>query len=274
MNKKNTLEQIKDISKYSENISFQVIANFLLEKYMVLEKYTIFDISKNTSTSPSTVTRFCKRLGLNGFKSLNISLKLENQYLQTINLKNQEFNFSSEANSIDKLADITKLSLEKTAKINRVAIMKAKEVIENSKNIFMFAKGGNIFLVHLFIDWLLRVNLRTFFSQDTDQQLAYSNIINESDCVLIISYSLSSSFFEKIITKLNQKNIRKIIITRNDVSNLISKDDIVIRIGENESIIENRQSSELTVLFILKSIFHALLNKERISKLIKSDNLI
>ncbi|AHI53010.1 MurR/RpiR family transcriptional regulator [Spiroplasma culicicola] len=272
MNKKSILDQIREIARYSENVSFQVIANFIIKNYMVLEKYTIFDVSKKTSTSPATVTRFCKYLGLNGYKTLNISLKFENQYMETFDVQNNDFGLSNEISLIEKLKEFTQLSLHNTTNINQNSLMKAKIIIEKSQNIFMFAKGGNIFLVHLFIDWLLRINLKTFFSQDTDQQMAYSNIIAKNDCALIISYSLSSNFFERIIKKLNDKGIQKIIITRNDVSNLISKDDVVIKIAENESIIENRQSSEVTTLFILKAIFHMLLNKDRINKLISSDN--
>lgn len=266
---KNIIKEIREIQKYSDNISFKIIAEFILDNAEQLNKYTIFDISKKTATSASTITRFCKKIGLQGFKGLP-ELITDNLRHRQI-LESQDKDIYEQIGHLNKFYFVTTKSIENTHINNELAIKRAVELLKKSADTFLYTKGGNIFLAHLFVQWSMRVNKKAFFSSDSDQQKAYTKIMTKNDVAIIISYSLESEYCETIVKNLNDKDISKIFITKNINSKLITSKDVILEIGENESTIEGRSSGEISTLFLLKALFLGLLDKKNEGKLIETD---
>lgn len=65
----------KKLTKREQDISKQVIS----EKVMVHKK-SISDLSKILNTSASSINRWCKKLGYEGFKDLQASLKMQSEF--------------------------------------------------------------------------------------------------------------------------------------------------------------------------------------------------
>lgn len=260
------LSLISNIAKHSDNVSYQNVAKFILENLETISKFSIFDIAKKTSTSPSTITRFCKHIGLDGFKQLGTIIALESKF---ISYEKSDTNPKRDNNNGEKLFDVITSSLNESIVGIENNIERLKKFFNNKKRIFLFGKGGNIFLIHLFLDWITRIDYNGYFSSDVDQQLAYSNLVKEEDIVLIVSYSLSSGFYEKLFKNIKSKNV--LIITKNVNSPLLSGNEIVFKIGNNESLIKKRHNGEITTLFLLKIIFNSLLEGNELNKLIQNE---
>lgn len=257
---------IKNIQKYSEqteNISFYSIANFIIININNINNFSISSIAKLTNTSPSSVTRFCKKIGLKGFKALSTIINVEREYKINHDIHNTH-------NVDKKYLDLTQKlvfdSLNEAINRNIDSFEKAACILKNSKRIFIFCKGDNISLSSTFVNLLVRMEFNVLYSYDTDQQITYSKNVTKSDTVIIISYSLSSSFFEKIFDHLN-KEAKFIYITKNLHSEFIIRDNVILEMGQNENIIRNSYSSEMSTSLIFKVLIHSLLDDNTIETL-------
>lgn len=264
------MEQIKYYSHNLDNVSFKAIADFILKHTSNLSSFTIFKVAKDTNTSPSSVTRFCKKIGLTGYKSLSAMIEVENKYkdvnvIRTIKNDVKEKYFIS-------TSDIVLRSVLKVNNNAQDSIHKASNLIKKAKKIYIFGKGGNRYLIKMFVGWMMRIDYDVIFSGDTDNQRSYSHKVDDKDIMLVISYSLSSSFI-KYIMENRAEGVKTIFLTNNRYSNLILDYDPVILMGHNESIIEDSYSSEISTIFILKLLFHSLLDEKIIRLQYKTSEL-
>ena len=58
---------VEEITEYSSIDSY--IAQYILHNHEIIPDMTIFDIAKACNTSPSTITRFCKRVNNSNLRS-------------------------------------------------------------------------------------------------------------------------------------------------------------------------------------------------------------
>ena len=71
---------VEEITEYSSTDSY--IAQYILHNHEKIPDMTIFDIAKACNTSPSTITRFCKRVNNSSFKELKEDVIVYNEFLQ------------------------------------------------------------------------------------------------------------------------------------------------------------------------------------------------
>lgn len=71
---------VEEITEYHSTDSY--IAQYILHNHEKIPNMTIFDIAKACSTSPSTITRFCKRVNNSNFKELKEDIIVYNEFLQ------------------------------------------------------------------------------------------------------------------------------------------------------------------------------------------------
>ncbi|AKU79758.1 Putative transcriptional regulator, RpiR family protein [Spiroplasma turonicum] len=253
---KSILNQINQIAKHSDNISFKVIAEFIGNNFENLDNYTIFDVSKLTNTSASTITRFCKKIGLTGYKSLYWTIQTHKKIMDEQNEAPYE-----EVRCM--LTDVVVNSINGAAFYSKNRIERIVNSINEAKNIYIFGTGNDSFLIHLFINWLIKINLKTFYVADLTCQQSFTEIINSNDIAIVISYSLKENDYSNIIEKLNYKNINTLIITNENENELIKNKDLTLKLPVNESINKSNDESYFAVLYYLRIIYYKLLELNR-----------
>ncbi|AKX34164.1 GntR family transcriptional regulator [Spiroplasma litorale] len=257
---KNILNQINQIAKHSDNISFKIIAEFIVNNFEDLDSYTIFDVSKLTNTSASTITRFCKKLGLSGYKSLYWTIQTHKKMVELQNEAPYEevqcLMTENIINSISGSACISKHKIEEIVKL-----------INDAKNIFIFGVGDDSFLIHLFINWVIRLNLKTFYTNDLTCQNSFTEIISDKDIAILISYSFENKEINNIAKKINEKNINVITITNDEINPIIKNKDHVLKLPMNESVNKTLDECYFSKLYYLRVIYYKLLelNKNKVS---------
>lgn len=268
------MNKIEDFINSTENVSFNSIAKFIKVNYDKMDNYTIFMVSKMTNTSPSSVTRFCKKIGLSGYKSLAVVLKIENSYKT---LSQKAVSYSARVNGkivndyYGQTREVVYKSLVDVSEKNKDKIEMASELIKEANSIYIFGKGGNRNMIKMFTNWMVKLGKHIIFSGDVDQQLVYAKNVQDNDLIIIVSYSLSSNFIEKLYNRI-EHDIKKIVITKNLYSKLAIESNLVLEMGNNENIIDGTYSSEISTLFIFKALFHSLLDDKTI-KMLKFSSL-
>ena len=133
---------VEEITEYHSTDSY--IAQYILHNHEKIPNMTIFDIAKACSTSPSTITRFCKRVNNSNFKELKEDIIVYNEFLQDeINNKCIKNNKKIISSSIldEYFYTLNKSFIETKKVIDEKKLIKAVNWIEEAKGIYVFGSS-------------------------------------------------------------------------------------------------------------------------------------
>lgn len=196
------------------------IAKYLLENLHTLEDLSISDLANNCFVSNSSISRFCKEIGLDNYNTLKsqiIKIPLEYRYAHN------KFNFTPSKNEnilqsyvfsiIDNLKNLytDKLDSQITALV---------------KNIYQYKEVGVFGYMHsesiaLNLQYDLQTNGKLIFTH-----IKFTNqkefINNADENTLIIIFSESGSYFNRVYPRTtpftNQKNKPKIVLITSNLN--------------------------------------------------------
>ena len=146
----------------SLNETDRSIATYLLSNIDNLKTLTITKLAQETYTSNATIIRFCKKLGLSGYRELIMQLiqEISRDYLLATTVDhNRPFDSSASietiaanlANLLRGVIDQTKIELD-TAKMSMIA-----KAALNAPQIYIFAKGESYLAGCIFRNGLLKL---------------------------------------------------------------------------------------------------------------------
>ncbi|AXK51656.1 MurR/RpiR family transcriptional regulator [Spiroplasma alleghenense] len=263
---------MKKVIDDNVNQSYVSVANYLMKNNELdFNNLTIFKLAKLTNTSAPTITRFCRSMGIDGFKELQFLLKdegheilrkVDSELLISENDKRGELFTQNVINSVRNGFDMNNQKFEKMAL-----------EIKKAKRIYFFGLGSNAILIKLISDLLVRMNFNVVFSKNTEQQMAYASNITKEDFVCIVSVSLSDPIFEWLLDKPNLKEIEPFFITKRTSAKVLEKVDPlnIIEIGTSDNQLGIRFSSEISTIFILKMILIYLIDENLANFLNRSE---
>ncbi|AHI53808.1 RpiR family transcriptional regulator [Spiroplasma sabaudiense Ar-1343] len=253
-----TITKIRKM-RNNQNSSYSAISDYIIKNLGSIEKLSILKLAKRSNTSPSTITRYCKELGFDGFKQLVPNIVSEINFLSEGN----EIFVQEDKNQVLKLLDTHKnnviKAIEKSYSKNISKIEKVVEILTKSQNVYLFAVGGNCALLLHLENLLSRLGISSFFSSDIDQQQAFMSNVTNNDAVFILDYNLHKRQIENIILNVNKVDCKKIVLTKNIFDNSIKKFDIILDLCKNESVFQGRTVADVGTLFTLEQINNAIL---------------
>src|SRR5699024_6325330 len=117
------------------------IANYVLSNPEKVYNLSTYDLAKFSGTSPSSVVRFCQRIGFNGFQEFKIEL-IKN----TADLENNKKIVYEDVTVDDTIEEVMNkitleniTSIEKTKKLlDRRELERAIKALERAENIYIF----------------------------------------------------------------------------------------------------------------------------------------
>lgn len=176
---------------------------------------TIEEFAKKCNVSRTTVLRFAKKIGLEGFSELKYALRRQ---LQTTHLSIQ--------NSVD-IDILFDNHFKMINELKRKDFTNCCKLIENSKRIFVVSSGN---FQHLLAQELKRVFLKQkIIMHDINgasEMLYLSKCIDENDLFILISFSGESSTIIELARKLKTIDAKMISLTRlssNSLANLATE---------------------------------------------------
>jgi DNA-binding MurR/RpiR family transcriptional regulator len=229
--------QLKSSDNLNENE--KVISNYLLNNLTKIPKMNIDKLAKETYSSKSSIVRFSKKLGYDGFKSLKIKLiELEQTILFSEDAVDVNFPFDindSTEQIIKKIADLSINSIKRTlSQLNSKIIDEASVKIYQAQNIFIFSKGDSQIRARSFQSRMVKLGKFAILAEEYSDEFWVSENIGINDCAIFITYGLSDTLYEKIIEKLYKKGVTIILITGNNTSKVIDYCSAVLTISRDE----------------------------------------
>ena len=255
------------IHRLKEKVDFSPaekdIADFILENPKRIINMSIRELSKETYSSPTTILRLCKKVGVNGYQEFRILFNTEiNSEIFNANVsENVPFNFKDSLNSIaNNIATINIRGIQDSlAMLDFEQMHKIIQLFEESKTIDIYGDGSSLLSADEFRLKMLRLGVDVHIEENFSNQ-CYQAVNSDSHHIaILISHSGKSLNVQKLLTILKKKNIKIITITSDSTSIIAKQADYVIQNGSFENLYLTEKlemySSHTTVHFILDCLY-------------------
>jgi len=230
-----TEQQIRNFSNLDYDLYKYIIGN--QEKVIYMR---IRDLAKETHVSTTSILRFCKKLGLDGFSEFKIKLKL---YLEDVN----DNNILNEKSSLNEFLERT-LNQDFENKITEIAAIIAK-----SENIIFIGNGTSGILAEFGARYFS--GLKKFSFHINDPFFPIDNASFEDETVIVLSVSGESKPIIHLTNRVKEKDNTVISITNRSDSTLAQLSDYNLSYFVTEEHINaSNLTTQVPVIYFLESL--------------------
>lgn len=232
------------------------IANYIMQNHKEVVNMTIGDLAEASGTSVATISRFCRKCGVDGFHHLKIGLAkeiVENDTDMPVSndISRKDIGQSLQnilANKIEELRQTVSLIDEK--QLNTIL-----DCIQNAGTVQLVAVGNTIPVA---LDGAFKLNeigIRAVAGTIWETQLTFSLSLKPGDVLIAISNSGESRQVAKMVRVAKKNGVTTIGITNNPRSTIGSDVDYHIQTATREKLFLNEfcfsRVSAMTVMEIL-----------------------
>ncbi|NCB33175.1 MAG: MurR/RpiR family transcriptional regulator [Erysipelotrichia bacterium] len=255
---------ILDTIRLAENITVnenEIREFILLHPGMVLNM-TITELAKKSYTSPATVTRFCRKVGTDGFLQMKIMLaqqlsRAESRESEVEKISDQRCQGSSTDTIMTRVTDSTIQAIHDTlAMADRQIYEEAARVLDQAPAIDFFGNGTSNLVAQDAAFKFMRIGKTVSFFDLIDRQRVQALITPVDHVAVIVSYSGESKNMLMIARELRKRKIRIITITTrgNSLSKLC---DYHLPVSKTEPYMRKvSMSSRISQLYVVDILFN------------------
>lgn len=246
----------------------QTIAAFFIENSEHLGEMSARFIASEIYTAPSTIVRFCQRLGFKGFNDFKKAYMEEKNYL-TAHFKDIDPNAPfSEKDRYVTLASKLSVLYQETAMdtlslMNHDTLQKVTQMLTSCENIFVCSAGDAIEIGRMFKNRMIKIGKKVVVEERTDNLFYEACYANKNDCFILLSYSGETDRLLKVAKKLAERKIPSIAVTsygNNSLSELIP---CAVYTSTREKLIDNlgNFSAMLSFSYIMDTFYGCVFNE-------------
>lgn len=241
------------IFEYTLSASEKKIANYILNNVESVPFESISDLSTKIGTSPSTITRFCKKLDYRSYVEFQTLLKTES-------IKVTDYDTIAE-----KVIEYYQLTLQLSKSIfQKVAPEVLVNNIENSNKIVILGIGSSGLTATEFALRLNRMGINAIAITDSYTMFAQSVLLNSKDLIIAISNSGETPEIIKTCKEAKKNNVKIAAITKKFNSSLSETTDTIFYTSDNNILEDDKfYNDQLSFQFFIDVItYHLLKNKK------------
>ena len=261
------MTQLEFELEFSE--SEKEIAKYILNHGEAVLSMSVKELAKHTYTSPATIVRLCKKIGLEGYNDFKIKYSAELQYdLQHTDRIDVNFPFQKDDSHpliCHKLASLSQEVIADTVKlIDFNQLHQIVDLIYHYPTIDIYGSGNSLLAAMSFQHKMMRisrdVNLRVLHGE----QIFMSYNTNPDRIGMIISYSGETNEVIQIAQTLKEKKTPLIVLTSIGDNRLSHYADYILNIGSREKIFTKIApfASQISLEYLLNVIFSCLFQKD------------
>lgn len=250
-------ESEKEIGRYILNHGDEVLS-------MSVKK-----LAQETYTSPATIVRLCKKIGLEGYNDFKIKYSAELQYdLHHSDRIDVNFPFDkSDTHQMicHKLSSLTQEVIADTVKlIDFNQLDQVVDLLYHNHEIDIYGSGNSLLAAMSFQHKMMRIQRNVNLKVLHGEQIFMSYNSNENRIAIIISYSGETNEIIQIAQILKEKKTPIIVLTSIGDNRLSHYADYILNIGSREKIFTKIApfSSQISIEYLLNVIFSCLFQKD------------
>lgn len=260
---------IKDILTDTKNFSYieDLIAQYILKQQNNLNNLSARFIAKEINTAPSTITRFCQKIGYQGFNEFKQAYLNEVDYLSShfeeIN-PNYPFEYNDKNITVaNKMGQLYHEIINDTLSlISHDSLQASISLIKNAKNIYISSSGVQSDLAKTFKDKMLKIGKNVIIESKQDEAFYRASFCDSESVFIIISYSGETQVILRVAKKVKERKIPLIAITSYGGNSLSNEANHTLVVSSREKLIQNLGSfsMNLSTLFLLDVLYMNVFN--------------
>lgn len=244
------------------------IGRYILNHGEDVLNMSVKELAKQTYTSPATIVRLCKKIGLEGYNDFKIKYSAELQYDLHHNDR-IDVNFPFEKDDTGqiichKLASLTQEVIADTVKlINFEELHKIVDLLYQNQNIDIYGAGNSLLAAMSFQHKMMRIQRIVNLKVLHGEQIFMSYNSNDKRIAMLISYSGETNEIVQIAQILKEKKTPIIVLTSVGDNHLSHYADYILNIGSREKIFTKIApfASQMSIEYLLNVIFSCLFQK-------------
>ncbi len=183
--------------------------------------FTVYQLAEASYTSPSTVSRLCKRVGISSYASLRLMLAEEVHHLEAIDLDYLDTTTIEETDSaaqvVEKLTSISTKTIQETRELVDLDVLRqAVSLIRDAKILDFYGVGASLLVAMDAESKFTRVGKCSIIHQHYDRQKVQAINSDETHVGLIFSYSGESPEMRSIARILKDNGTPIVSVTKSD----------------------------------------------------------
>lgn len=257
-------------SFYSFSPAEKRIASYIINADNETLKLSIEELAKRCDTSRAAVVRFCKTLGLGGFKEFRIALTNDmlRQIQQGTSLADTVEDITGNENIDDIVSKVVNqnirsiLDTQKT--LDTEQLSRAVEILNAARRIEFFGVGASGLVAQDACQKFIRIGKNCSAWPDPHIQLTAAASLTAEDAGVVISYSGMTNDMLDIAALVKESGAKLIGITKYSLKNELSKlTDITLYVSSPEiSIRSGAMGSRIAQLTLIDMLFIAVAGKD------------
>lgn len=245
------------------------IARYILNHGDDVLGMSVKELAKKTYTSPATIVRLCKKIGLEGYNDFKIKYSAELQYdLHHENRIDVNFPFyknDSYPSICHKLASLSQEVIAETIQlIDFKELEQIVDLLYSYKDIDIYGSGNSLLAAMSFQHKMMRIQRNINLKVLHGEQIFMSYNSHENRLAMIISYSGETNELIQIAKTLKEKKTPLIVLTSIGDNRLSHYADYILHIGSREKIFTKIApfASQTSIEYLLNIIFSCLFQKD------------
>lgn len=259
------LIRLKEYVNYASTAESN-LAHYITEDPQAVIGKSIHELARLTYTSPSTIVRFCRKMGFQGYREFQQGLMYETAlYHESRDVALQDITpKDSTRNVIRKVTSKNVESLRITEKLLDPKVVDAcVELLTQCRLVALFGLGASLLAAQDLQLKLLRVDKLCYLAEDWHSQLLYARNLHPDDLAIAFSYSGMTKETIACAKVAKQQGARVITVTRGECStDLVKYADYALPVGSTEMILRSgAMSSRISQLNIIDILYTAYINR-------------
>lgn len=237
----------------------QRVANIVLADPASISRRSITDVAEAAGTSETTVTRFCKAIGVGGYPELRIALAADTARTTT---RERELGGDIGPDDtmsaiIDKIAFADAKAVEETAgQLDAGALENLVDVLANARRIDVYGVGASAFVGLDMQQKLHRIGLTCFSWSDTHNALTSAAVLRAGDVAVGISHTGSTSETVEALREARRRGATTAAITNFARSPITEVADHVLTTAARETTYRSgATASRIAQLTVIDCLF-------------------
>lgn len=239
------------------------VRKYILANSKDILNYTVYDLARESYTSPATVIRLCKRLDIKGFSKLKLLIAEELKYFENMQLelldstiveKNDEPNII-----VEKITNIAVKTIEETRVLVDVeTLVQVANILLKSFIIDFYGVGASNIVAMDATYKFMRIGKNVASYQLYDRQYVQAVNSDSNHVGVIFSYSGETKEMLTIADILQKNGTTVVSITSSTVNSLNRIADYSLFVSARETIFRSGAMGSRTAQLYIVDLLYAL----------------
>ena len=252
------------------------VREYILKYPKKVLEYTVYELAKESFTSPATVVRLCKKIDIKGFARLKVLLAEETKYFQDMKLNLLDTTTIEKNDSphaiIEKITNIAVKTIEETrVLVNEKQFMQVARLLQKAVIVDFYGVGASSPVAIDAQYKFMRIGKNVITYQLYDQQYVQAVNSDASHVGIIISYSGETKEMLKIAGILQKNGTPVVAVTSSGENSLNRIADYNLFVTAKETVFRSgamaSRTAQLYIIDILYALYCSLDYDESIKKI-------